>query len=67
MLRVAATDSPALTLGHGSDLKSGNTVTAIGFPLDLPAAASSCPVSGFDASYLGPITGKAGVAAVERL
>ncbi len=66
MLRVTAPDSPALPLGHTTDLKSGNTVTAIGFPLDLPAAASSGPVSGFDASYLGPITGKTGVAAVER-
>ena len=70
MLRVAYEESPSLPLAHGSDLKTGDGVMMIGFPLDLPVAPSQGPVSGFDASYLsrldaGP-SGKSSLAAIER-
>ena len=48
MLKVNYADSPCLTLGHASDLKTGDTVVAIGYPLNLPAAASPGPICGFD-------------------
>ena len=35
-----------------SDLKTGDGVMTIGYPLNLPVAPSQGPVSGFDASYL---------------
>jgi serine protease Do len=70
MLRIPYGASPALPLAHASDLKTGDGVIAIGYPLDLPVAPSQGPVSGFDASYLDhfdpTLPTKASVAAVER-
>jgi serine protease Do len=66
MLRVNYNASPSLPLAHASGLQSGDGVMAIGYPLNLPVAASQGPVSGFDASYLSRLQGKASVAAVER-
>jgi serine protease Do len=66
MLQAPYAASPALTLAHASDLKSGDGVMVIGYPLNLPVAPAQGPVSGFDASYLDkPETGQS-VAKVER-
>jgi len=51
MLRVTTTDSPFLTLGHSTDLKTGNAVLTAGFPLNLAASPSQGEVSGFDVRY----------------
>jgi S1-C subfamily serine protease len=48
MLKVSYADSPSLTLGHSGDLKTGDGVVAIGYPLNLPAVASPGPICGFD-------------------
>jgi len=70
MLRIDYGASPALPLAHASDLQTGDGVITIGYPLNLPAAASQGPVSGFDASFLtrlgGSLSPKGSVAAVER-
>ena len=73
MLHVDYNASPALPLAHASGLQTGDGVMVVGFPLNLPVAPSQGPVSGFDASYLTRVDGKAGskddgkeVAAVER-
>ena len=55
MLRVGYGASPALPLAHAAGLQSGDGVIAIGYPLNLPAAPSQGPVSGFDANYLAPL------------
>jgi serine protease Do len=69
MLRVSYGASPALPLATSSDLKTGDGVVTIGYPLNLAVASSEGPVSGFDASYLtrvdNPDSTK-NVAAVER-
>jgi S1-C subfamily serine protease len=52
LLRVNFPDSPFLTLGHAADLKTGYTVVAVGFPLNLPAAAAQGAISGFEIRYL---------------
>jgi S1-C subfamily serine protease len=70
LLQIGYGATPALPLAHASGLESGDGVIAIGFPLNLPAAPSEGPVSGFDASYLAPVadpdTGKSSVAQVIR-
>ena len=72
MLRVAYSDSPSLPLARASNLQTGDGVITIGYPLNLPAAPSQGPVSGFDASYLARLGSDAGsspkeaMAAVER-
>lgn len=52
MLRVDYEPPTFLTLGHSTDLKTGNSVVTIGYPLNLPAAPSQGPVSGFEVRYL---------------
>ena len=52
MLRVSFPDSPFLTLAHPGDLKTGDPVVAVGFPLNLPAAAAQGPIAGFEVRYL---------------
>ena len=71
MLRVAFDDSPPLPMGHATDLKTGDGVLMIGFPMNLAVAPSQGPVSGFDTSYLarvdkGTSSEKESMAAVER-
>jgi len=70
MLRISYGASPSLPLAHSGGLESGDGVATIGYPLNLPVAASQGPVSGFDASYLtrldSPLSPKGSVAAVER-
>jgi len=71
MLRVSYDETPSLPLGHSSELKSGDDVVMIGYPMNLAVASSQGPVSGFDASYLAKVNGddaspKGSVAAVER-
>jgi serine protease Do len=70
MLRIDYGASPSLPLAHSSGLQTGDGVITIGYPLNLPAAASQGPVSGFDASFLtrvdSPLAPKGSVAAVER-
>ncbi|MCE0482766.1 MAG: S1C family serine protease [Methylacidiphilales bacterium] len=70
MLRISYDESPYLPLARSSDLKSGDLVELIGYPLNLPIAPSQGPVSGFDTSYLAGIDGNkapaGSVAAVER-
>jgi S1-C subfamily serine protease len=52
MLRVNYADSPFLTLGHSTDLKTGFAVLTIGYPLNLPISPSPGLVSGFEVRYL---------------
>jgi len=70
MLRVAYDASPFLPFGNSGDLKTGNGVVMIGFPMNLAVSSSQGPVSGFDASYLSKVdpaeSEKNSVAAVER-
>lgn len=70
MLKVSYDESPSLSFGHTGDLKSGDMVITIGYPLNLPVAPSQGPVSGFDTSYLTRLDGDkaqpGSVAAVER-
>jgi len=70
MLRIPYGASPSLPLAHSSGLQSGDGVATIGYPMNLPVAASQGPVSGFDASYLtrldSRLSPKGSVAAVER-
>jgi serine protease Do len=70
MLRVAYDESPSLPLGRSGDLKTGNGVMVVGYPMNLPVASSQGQVSGFDISYLVPpkydATGKDSVATLER-
>jgi serine protease Do len=67
MLRVSYAESPFVPLAHASDLKTGDGVVMLGYPLNLPVAPSQGPVSGFDASYLdrGAVP-KSSMAAIER-
>jgi serine protease Do len=67
MLRISYGASPSLPLATASALKSGDGVVVIGYPLNLPAAPSQGPVSGFDASFLDRHDAeKDSVAKVER-
>lgn len=70
MLKVSSDATPFLALGHSTDIKTGNTVTAIGYPLNLQAAPAQGQVSGFDVSYLTQVSNnpseKRSVSAVER-
>lgn len=70
MLRVSYDETPRLPLAHANELKTGDGVVMIGYPLNLPVAPSQGPVSGFDSSYLALIddnpTAKGSMAAVER-
>jgi serine protease Do len=68
MLKIDYSANPTLPMAHASGLQSGDGVAIIGYPLNLPAASSEGPVSGFDASYLSRMgdTGSNSVAAVER-
>ena len=70
MLRVSYDESPSLPLAHANELKTGDGVVMIGYPLNLPVAPSQGPVSGFDSSYLARLDGnsspKDSMAAVER-
>jgi len=52
MLRVSYNAAPFLPLGHSLDLKTGNEVVGIGYPLNLPVAASQGLVNGFEVRYL---------------
>ena len=54
MLRVAYDESPSLPLGHTTDLKTGDGALVVGYPMNLPVAASQGQVNGFDISYLIP-------------
>jgi len=66
MLKVSYEESPSVPLARTSDLKTGDGVVMIGYPLNLPVAPSQGPVSGFDADYLAYLSPKGSVAAVER-
>jgi len=70
MLRVSYDESPSLPMGHTTDLKTGDGVLLVGYPMNLPVASSQGPVSGFESSYLTKITDtpsvKESVSAVER-
>ncbi|HEY0256400.1 MAG TPA: S1C family serine protease [Candidatus Methylacidiphilales bacterium] len=70
MLRVSYDESPSLPLGHATDLKTGNNVVMIGYPLNLPVASSQGQVNGFEISYLTKVDGetssKESLSAVER-
>jgi len=68
MLRISYDSTPFLPLGHSTDIKTGNTVIAVGYPLNLPVAPSQGAVSGFDTSYLtkAPSQKDSSVSAVER-
>ncbi len=69
MLRVSYGASPALPLAHSTDLKTGDGVATIGYPLNLPVVSTEGPVSGFDASFLARVDGQLApksVAALER-
>jgi len=70
MLKVSYDESPSLPMGHTDNLKTGDGVILLGFPMNLPVASSQGPVSGFEASYLTKIdaatAGKDSVSAVER-
>jgi len=70
MLRVSYDESPSLPMSHTDDLKSGDGVILIGYPMSLAVASSQGPVSGFEASYLmkvqDPTSVKDSVSAVER-
>ena len=66
MLQVNYAASPSLPLARSSNLKSGDGVMVIGYPLNLPVAPAQGPVSGFDASYLDKPTAGESVAKVER-
>ncbi len=70
MLRISYDQAPALTLAKSTDVKTGNNVLMLGYPMSLPVAASEGQVSGFDSSYLSKIPGdtekKSEVAAVIR-
>jgi serine protease Do len=52
MLKVSYPDSPFLTLGHSTDMKTGYAVVTLGYPLNLPVAPSQGLVSGFEVRYL---------------
>ena len=52
LLRVSFPDSPSLNFAHGADLKTGDPVVAVGYPLGLPATALQGPVGGFAIRYL---------------
>jgi len=52
MLKVNYDDSPFLPLGRSIDLKTGDSVLAVGYPLNLPVSSSQGPVSGFSVHYL---------------
>jgi serine protease Do len=51
-LQVADNNSPSLSLGESTDLKTGYAVLTIGYPLNLPAAPSQGLVTGFDVRYM---------------
>jgi serine protease Do len=52
MLKVAYADNPFLPLGHSTDLKTGNAIETIGFPLNLPVTAGAGVVTDFDVRYM---------------
>jgi S1-C subfamily serine protease len=70
MLRISYDESPSLPLGHAGDLKTGNGVVVVGYPLNLPVTFSLGQVSGFDISFLVPpkydAAAKDSVATLER-
>jgi S1-C subfamily serine protease len=70
MLRVAYDESPSLPLGHTGDLKTGDNVMVIGYPMNLPVTFAQGQVDGFEISYLVPPkddgTAKETVATLER-
>ena len=70
MLRADYDESPSLPLGHSNDLKTGNNIVMVGYPLSLPVACAQGPVNGFDISYLAKVDGetsqKESLSAVER-
>jgi serine protease Do len=67
MLRISYDASPSLPLGHTTDLKTGNNVIMVGYPLNLPLAFAQGPVNGFEISYLGKLDGEtSSMSAVER-
>jgi serine protease Do len=51
-LQVADADSPGLTLGESTDMKTGYAVFTVGYPLSLPAAPSQGLINGFDVRYM---------------
>jgi serine protease Do len=51
-LQVADDGNPALPLGESTDMKTGYTVIAIGFPLGADAAPAQGLVTGFDVRYM---------------
>jgi S1-C subfamily serine protease len=52
VLHVNYAQTPFLTLGRSTDLKTGNSVVTIGYPLNLPSAPSQGLISGFEVRYL---------------
>jgi serine protease Do len=70
MLRIAYDESPSLPFGHSGELKTGDGVMVIGFPMSLPVAFTEGQVSGFDIGYLDPpkedATVKQSLATLER-
>ncbi len=65
MLKVSYDVTTFLPLAHSSELKTGDGVVMIGYPLGLPASPSQGPVSGFDASFLSYLTPKSSLARIE--
>jgi S1-C subfamily serine protease len=51
-LQVADQDSPALPLGESTDMKTGYTVIAVGFPLGADASPTVGLITGFDIRYI---------------
>ena len=52
LLNVKAGETPFLPIGRSSDLKMASAVVAIGYPMDLPEAATFGLVAGFDQKFL---------------
>ena len=51
MLRVNYPDSPFLSLGHSTDMKTGYAVVTLGYPMNMPVSPSQGLISGFDVRY----------------
>ncbi len=51
-LQVADSASPALPLGESTDMKTGYTVIAVGFPLGADASPAVGLITGFDIRYI---------------
>jgi serine protease Do len=53
ILRIQATGTPFLTIGHSQEVRVASPVVAIGYPMALPACPSFGLVAGLDQTFLG--------------